>query len=281
MQISDVKRWHWMAAAIVVGLACGGVRMNDDSSVSLDDYDHIFTDAAQFERALKTKQSGQPQLIDITVFPYRLTRANQNTMRVYLVTGLYWDGSVRVNREGAGSATYIPACFIATCPYVPAAGAKGTTYPTVMAYLDSLKSTGVSYRYAWWWWLATPLAIWLAGSILIIGIIWPTVINLIVFRSLVRPAETPGISLSDVKSQSPKTPPPTKMEPLAEVMTEPELEVAVNSAAPPVPAPPPAVAVLATSPLDAAPEVSSQTPTEFAARKDDFYPTELRGHPHK
>src|SRR6266566_4531767 len=42
------------------------------------------------------------------------------------------------------------------------------------------------------------MAYWIAGGVLVIGIIWPTVINLLVFGKLRRPREEKGISLMGV-----------------------------------------------------------------------------------
>lgn len=276
-----------MLVAVIVGLICGSVRMSDTASSAIDDYEHLFTDVAGFEHALKTQISGQRLFTDIIVYPYRLNRKNREAQRVYLVTGLYWDGVLHASKSGELVADYQTACFIAASPYFPRAvgHSEPTSYPSVLNYLDSLQSAGVHYDYAWWWWLATPLAIWLMGSILVIGIIWPTVINLIAFRSLLRPAEAPGISLAGVSSRNAQPSPVQysngRSAEVPEGKQRPEPQEMPHE--PVLPAPRPVVATLSNAPDERPSDGGShpQNPKDFGARQDDFYPTELRTHPHE
>jgi hypothetical protein len=288
MRIVDFKRWHWIAIGLLVGLACGVVRQGNGPDVSIDDYDHLFTSAAQFENALTAMTRGQHMLNDIVVYPYHLHTTNGGDSLVYLVTGQYWDGKARA-QDGVLVANYQTACFIARSPYTPTAtgpGAHaGTTYPTVLDYLKSLGASGVKFHYAWWWPLTTPLALWLMGSLLVIGGVWPTAINLIAFGKFNRPREQFAVGLEGVKgTSSPPVNLPAEVDEGLLQELEKEVENATAADVPPAPAPPMPPSpppALAAEPLEPAPIPADEHHPEFAAKRDDFYPTERRTHkPH-
>src|SRR5262249_34401132 len=115
--------------------------------------------------------------------------------QVYLVTGQYWDGNSRA-QDGELVPNVQSACYVAPSPFTPDPGSNGTAaFPTVLDYLRSLEPTGVSFRYAWWWPLTSPISLWLVGSLILIGGIWPTVINLVTFGPFTRPGEPKAASL--------------------------------------------------------------------------------------
>jgi hypothetical protein len=95
----------------------------------------------------------------------------------------------------------------------------------VRDYLNGLKSQGVTYAYAWWADARYAAAVWAGGSFLLLGVVWPTLVNLLAFGTLRRPREEKGTSLWRVKTshaepppQAPATPAPTH--PLAPAMTD-------------------------------------------------------------
>src|SRR6266566_3870794 len=136
------------------------------------------------------------------------------------------------------------------------------------------------------------MAYWIAGGVLVIGIIWPTVINLVVFGKLRRPREEKGISLMGVKGATGKAggEPVATEEDLAKVAAmaeeieekirsdggEENEEIAVAAAAAPVKR-------LEGDALDEATSAEmKQESKEFGRDKDDFYPTEVHAkHPHE
>jgi hypothetical protein len=152
-------------------------------------------------------------------------------------------------------------------------------------FLRLLRTAGVvSYTDAWW--RTYPAATWVGGSVLLIGVVWPTVINLLAFGRLTRPREEKGIDLSKVKNPAapaPAGPSAEDLEHLHEL--EAELEAKLAGAAPPAPAeqptPPRRAAVLTTAPAGPAPADVPHDDTVFGAKADDFYPTERHAdHPH-
>jgi hypothetical protein len=146
----------------------------------------------------------------------------------------------------------------------------------VLDFLDSLgKTAGVQYRYAWWGWATTPLAKWVFFSLVLLGGVWPTIINLLTFGSLTRPREEKGVSLLHVKPPPPK-PAPTRVAVghLAELEHELEESLAGRSPDENTALEATAPKQLSAGPLESVTVPAAQDDREYGAEKDDFYPTE-------
>jgi hypothetical protein len=68
---------------------------------------------------------------------------------------------------------------------------KGENY-SVRDYLTELKKTNenVEFRYAWWWQKNSQFAIWIGGSLVLIGGIWPSMVSLMIGAGLGRPKKS-------------------------------------------------------------------------------------------
>jgi hypothetical protein len=220
----------------------------------------LLTDQRQFETALVDQRLGHRLFQDVTVYPHWVrSRATGERKPVHLVTGAYWDGNTQLKGD-AVVARWEPACFVAPVPY--------GQYATVLDYLAELKARqGVSYRYAWWWWTARPLFTSTLVAVVAMGVVWPTVVNLLVFGRLTRPPGVGWPSLWRVRRVK-AAPSPTAGAPST---GEREPVPAAPPEAPPRAAPAP---VLRTEAVAAAP-ASQQVEHHYGARPDDFYPTEL------
>jgi hypothetical protein len=156
---------------------------------------------------------------------------------------------------------------------LPAAGA------TVTDYLNSLKSQGVTYAYAWWADPRYAAAAWVGGSFLLIGVVWPTCVNLLAFGTLRRPREEKAESLWRVKASTPAR----AKQPIAATVPSPARNIPHRPVATGNPAPPQPMTVspapaLVLEPVPAWP-AADDPHKEFGAGRDDFYPTELKA-PH-
>jgi hypothetical protein len=73
---------------------------------------------------------------------------------------------------------------------------------TVLDYLNAMAAThpDIHYRYAWW--MEPKAVLWLSvgGCVLVIGIIWPTVLNLLVGAGFGPPPREKGVSLRNLKA---------------------------------------------------------------------------------
>ena len=153
---------------------------------------------------------------------------------------------------------------------------------TVLDYLKTVK--GASFAYAWWRDPAWAIGLWTAGSFVVIGLIWPTLINLIAFGSFNQPKEEKGIDLSKVSSGTSKSAPPKEvdLEAAAKMAAELEAKIKADAGAPSQHKPQkaaPAAPVLSGGTLEADMTEQERQAKEFGKERDDFYPTERHVHP--
>jgi hypothetical protein len=282
-----------MIIGLLVGLICGAVR---DASMNfnkeLGSYGARRISQRQFEKALVSKFQGRAQFTDVVVYPYRLGGSSSGAVKLHVVSGLYFDGKTELE-NGRLAARWQPAYFVASVPYraaeaqpgtaVSAAGRarKGQEFGSVLAYLESLMgSQGVQFHYARWWWVSRPLFLWTCGGVVFIGMVWPTIVNLLAYGSLFRPAEAKGESLGKAKPAA-AAPAPKQVVSEADAQAlrdlERELEANLATSAPQPAAavqPRPAVRELASAPLQPVAALAPQKKKDFGADQGDFYPTE-------
>jgi hypothetical protein len=211
--------------------------------------------------------------------------------RVHIVYGDYFNGRPEL-RDGQQRAIWRPRCYIAMLPYEswstpPAGFAEGGN---VLGYLDSLRSKGVTYTYAWWRDPKWGMSFWIGGSFLVIGLIWPTIVNLLAFGSFFRPKEEKGIDLSTVINRplAASAQPAVSAEDVAAVeqmstKLESKLESAAEPQSPPKEEPSArglAVTQLAGDALEAVAVDQQDQDKAFGRAPGDFYPTERKGHVH-
>ncbi|HEY2584883.1 MAG TPA: hypothetical protein VGI81_03845 [Tepidisphaeraceae bacterium] len=288
MGITALHRVHWVMIAIVLGLIFGVVFDHTRGQlygVNMGGYGLLLSGQQQFENGLTQEYDHIRLFSDSVVYPHWVPNPNGGTKKVYLVTGRYWDGNAVV-KDGKSVAEWLPRCVITQTPYRPQVavvepnGKSVAEFPSVIEFLDAMhRQYGVKYRYAWW--AAHPMLTWFLGTLIVIGGIWPTVINLLAFGRLTRPPEAKTLSLWNVVSPKPpqKAPAPSFAAP-HDADVDPEVEAAMAAAAADAPQQP--VASLAGGPLEVLPEGPREA-REYGADSDDFYPTERHkhgGHPH-
>jgi prepilin-type processing-associated H-X9-DG protein len=131
-----------------------------------------------------------------------------------VVTGRYYDGP----KDESGRRV----CFVAPSPYTPGpaiaraatlsvqgspAGQPVTPNGDFVSCLSILRDGGViQYQYAWWERRTVAVLLWAGGGVLVVGIIWPLLINVLVFHRLTRPFDEPGVDLSRIKSGTAQAP---------------------------------------------------------------------------
>jgi len=215
MDIERIKRWHWAAIGLVVGLAFAGTRLfyaHDYAGKSLD----------QNFNAVAFGSRQQPVLVGFFFGPKRWLYASGVTIHpamapdprvdgpkatgVQWVTGTLHEMQFGKGRDASGRMVFEEKSASAffhrsTIPYP----ANGKTYADVRAYLDEVarQSGGKSaaYRVAWWERPQVAWTLWPAAGVLLIGGVWPTVLSLLVGAGLGRRREDgPGVDLSKYKS---------------------------------------------------------------------------------
>jgi len=120
--------------------------------------------------------------------------------------------------------------------------------------------------------------------VVVIGLIWPTIVNLLVFGSFFRPREERGVDLSGIRTTQEARPAPVPTEQdmgeLARIEEELQGRLTAEDVAPtgeatasPVPAP---IRPLSQSELDAPLPEAAGPKKCFGKDEDDYYPTEVR-----
>ncbi|MFI5380221.1 MAG: hypothetical protein ACHRHE_13060 [Tepidisphaerales bacterium] len=287
MTVQNVKRWQWMGISLILGAALGIIqRIPRDNWTAR--YGPGLTQH-QFENALTEQHDDRPCFTNLVVYPEQVQDADGPRRQIYIVAGRYFGRLAGATRDRA-QPQWHSRCFIAQTPYHPYGDGEPAGKPpaTVLAFLENLKSAGVSYRYAWWRDPRWVMSFWLGGSFLAIGLIWPTVINLLVFGRFFRPREAKPDLRHVHSAPSPEPPKPavTEADLAAVQKMDQDLEAGLaaelaDSAPAAQPAqPPPPVRQLAATKLELTAEEQARQEREFGKDEDDFYPTERHSQPH-
>lgn len=301
--IVSVKRWQWVVVALIVGLGLGALRKAGGPDLAA--YGDGLNDPKAFERGLVTDVQGRRLWRDVVVFGCDVDDGAGGRRPAYVVAGMYCPGHPDpVDHALHWRSTF----FVADVPYRPATGvlaeAAGRAAngggadavarfaqlprPTAVDYLAALKSAaGVEYQNQWW--NTYPMWTWTVGSLLVIGLAWPTVVNLVAYGSMFRPPEEKGTDLSKVNAAATPVPaarPEVTAEDLARLeQMGAELEAELAAEAGEAVAPAPAATERSVRDLSAAsePVAAAAAPDgpakAFGADAEDFYPTERHGHP--
>lgn len=278
MQFAAVPRWQWIALAIIVGALVGYVTDAADSQLyglNVQGYGMLLPDQQQFENGLVQDYNGIRLFSNPVVYPHWTTDSKGHRTLVYIVSGQYWDGHQEM-KDGRAVAEWVPRCIITHTPYKPkiavsdGSNSSSAEFPSVVQFLDALhRSYKVNYHYAWW--ALHPVLVWIVGCFVVIGGIWPTVINLLAYGTLTRPKDVKPVSLWNIRR-----PKATK-----QALVSPSAPEAEEEPSPPPPAPaeaeeaaqPAAVRELENAPLELVPD-GPKDQRAYGADKGDFYPTE-------
>jgi hypothetical protein len=266
MSVAALKRWHWLLISIVVGIALAYA--NHITSADFPAYGDSLRRQSSFEASLGQMIGSDPRFKDLVVQRCRVPKLGD----VDFVYGRYCTGQV----EKDGAYHYRPKYFVAPVPYRPTGEIPTTPTHDFRSIREFLTSINVPYTHAWW--RSYPTATWLTASVALIGLIWPTLINLIVWGRWTRPDEARGISLWRSPSRAAK---PARGISAPSFAAPRAAEGDAASASAPVPAASTAAPVrtLSAAPLALAPTATASH-KEFGANPDDFYPTEQKARHH-
>jgi hypothetical protein len=178
MGIEDFKRWHWIVIGLLVGAVLAYTRMQmspDEASVL-----RRGISPAEFIRDLQRPKTpnGFSWLNDVRVYP-----PFENKV---VVTG----NNLEIQANGKG--VYKPFQLITDIPFKLAGAAPPPRSDfTIRDYIDQLKKNHpqIEYRFAWWTLPGAVAAIWGGGALLLIGGVWPFIVNLMIGAGLGRKKE--------------------------------------------------------------------------------------------
>jgi len=275
MLMSRIKRWHWIVISLVAGAALGVL-----NRMSRQDWDAAYGESlsqAQFVAAVGPPSAAIGHLTGIVVYPEVIELSPGVRKPVDIVVGQYKEDASSGAAGSHAADVSDRRCFIAEIPFVLSTPNAATPAGTVMAYLDHAR---ISYRYAWWRDPKTAMTLWTGGSFVLIGLIWPTLLNLLAYGSIFQPAGEKGTDLSKVFSGSGRSKAGaglTDQDLLALQTLESELESDLAQSAPavvapPASAPPKKPAELAATPVQAAAADHPTDDGDFELKPTDYYP---------
>ncbi len=221
MQIQDVKRWHWAATALVVGLAFSFAWSNYPW-----DQQYPTLAPAEFERGLTIPTGRLGHIADIQVLP-----PIDNKYEIFCT-------QVRQLPRGGGIAR--PVAVLTNIPYNSSRTKQ--SYPDILAFLKSEQASHpeIHYGFAWYRQTWAIYVLCITASLVLIGGIWPSVVSLMTGGGLgfSRPPKEPGYDLdrfaTGEKSEAPRAAPEITNQDLDEVRRlDEELERNLTGSAPP------------------------------------------------
>jgi hypothetical protein len=295
MGFEKVPRWAWIIVAIIIGGGVGYVRQLFPN----DDIGNTLARQQDFEAALVNsfKEVGGKEhktFEHLTVRPIEYLERKKDPKnpknyietkkKIHLVTGWYYAGAKPENNMVRPDIY----TYRADIPYHPIAqkqkGAAVDPNYTVLNFLDSLKDRGVTYRYAWWEEKEKGIAAWIVGSVVIIGLIWPSVIYLLAFGQWTQPkSEKWNLKgARKTKAEEKKKPAVTDADLEELKRLEAQLEKNLQPSGNKRPAVAAAVATeapvkkLAGGPAETVAVEEKLEDHHYEARKDDFYPVERK-----
>ncbi|CAN5689225.1 hypothetical protein BH09PLA1_BH09PLA1_33170 [soil metagenome] len=181
MDIADIKRWQWILIGLIAGLGLGyvwsGMEPGDGGGQQISQLD--------FERDVTRKYKDQPLIRNIVIQPATTDYAGKKVQPV----------SFRRMQIGqkSGKIYFVPAQFVAMIPYKPMMNAPPSMTSQFMLtdYLANLKrrNDAISYGYGWWQEKPATIAIWAVGMVFAVGIVWPTLLNMMVGAGMRPPKE--------------------------------------------------------------------------------------------
>jgi hypothetical protein len=269
MNVQDLKRWHWLALSIVVGLALSYVW----SSV---EWDQNLPTIGQrdFEAGLVIPFPTQGHLDNVTVMPP--------------VDGRHKVVAEQLrNTKTPGVVEFRPVAFMAQAPYVAGQWRGGDEeHPDVVEYLKKAQAASpeVRFNYAWYRETWAIYALWTSAAVLLIGGVWPSVVSLMVGAGLglKREEKGPEYDLSRFKSEAPKetghrVPTAEEIAHMRQLEEELERKLEAQRLGMPIPedAPQPATSS-APRKLDGGPleTVAADKPQDEHEYKGEFYPVD-------
>ncbi|HWB54906.1 MAG TPA: hypothetical protein VG722_11960, partial [Tepidisphaeraceae bacterium] len=169
--MDNLKRWHWALIGIVLGLliayARNGVEPNYPVTLSVMTF--------QRELGVNDLPGNQPRLIDIVLHPPSNPADSAYKKSVQIVTFRH-----AVYDEKRLGWLYKPAALKLELPFTPPGGGDyGGSFENYMKAMAA-DNSNVKYSVAWWEVPNTQYELWAAGCLVVIGGIWPTILNLLV-----------------------------------------------------------------------------------------------------
>jgi hypothetical protein len=273
MNLAALHYWHWLLLSVLVGVSLGyAMRVTPGD---LPSYGNSLNSQLQFEAALVEQIGDDRRFKDVVVRRCSIP----GSAAVDIVSGLYCTGQLDATDQAYH---WKPTFFVAAVPYRPASPIAGAvdmnplTDPVMPDVCTFLSAMGVPFVHAWW--RSRSMATCMITSLVMIGMVWPTLVTRIAYGRWTRPKDQTGNSLWRART-SPVAATSSTIQSYAAPREEPSAD-----RAPPIPVADPMLPGLPVTPLMAGPlppalAVKAEH-KEFGAKPDDFYPTAKQGQSH-
>ncbi|MCS7033615.1 MAG: hypothetical protein NZ561_06420 [Phycisphaerae bacterium] len=168
MHVEDLKRWHWIAISLIVGVVLSSIYAS--AAVEGGPGERRSIGPGEFLRKLNLTtrdKNNQPVPLIRNIRVYPPVEGKQVVTLEELV--------ITVDpATNARSGEYQPRQFVAEIPFRLAMRRNTPDSWTIRNELDQRK---VSYQYVAWASKPMVYALGVGGSVLVIGILWPTLLN--------------------------------------------------------------------------------------------------------
>jgi hypothetical protein len=183
MEIQDFKRWHWIVISLVIGAALAYAR----SMIAPDEQPsgRGVTPVEFVQKLTQKTDKGYPLVQDVVIYPAQTAPDSSGQSReVNFVVCSF----LKPTKPGKGF--YDPMHFTAEVPFKVGnmVEPKSEKY-SVRDYMAEMQQQfpEVKVRYAWWAQKPAQFGIWMGGTLVLIGGIWPMLISLMVGAGLGKP----------------------------------------------------------------------------------------------
>jgi len=177
MGFENIPRWGWAIMGVVAGLVIAAVHTGLEPSYPRT------VGAQEFERDLMQRDvpGDRPRIGSITIHPAVEGAYNKPVQVLTFMRATY------VPKEQGW--VYYPYAFRAELPFKSPSGDEA---PNMSAFLRDMKGQAdwVSYKYAWWEEPKWTYTLWTIGCVVVIGGVWPSIIDLLIGAGLAKPRKT-------------------------------------------------------------------------------------------
>lgn len=191
MHLTDLRWWQWAIIGLLLGAGAGAIR-----SYYADIPDQGVTETMSqkiFERDLfrKNTDKAYPYFSSLRVVPFEGREIIIATYTATLRRHEPVEGQKKLKTVTTHEQRMVRV--VPDVPYKPTKRFKGD-FPKNMTpaqFLDWVAAKHpnlkVKYEYAWWTTARAQFGIWMIGGLVAMGFIWPTTINLMLYRRPWRP----------------------------------------------------------------------------------------------
>lgn len=198
MELQNLSRWHWVIVGLLVGLGLGFAYSNWDGTEG-----RISVAPEPFQRDLlrqERRAENDPPVI-------------RNVVLNVDADGVYYATFEQINLAKLAYGSFV---IKGRTPW-PVTHPNGTdlqrgeTVADLHEYLEQVKAANpdFDYHYAWWNEARFVYPIWTVGAVVLIGGVWPTVINLMIGAGFAPPRKPKEKKIKPTASK-PEPAPPAK-----------------------------------------------------------------------